>query len=356
MEGFLKTGKLSSGTVKDLKSSTQTDSKKSSLVPWIEKYRPKTIEEVAFQEEVVAVLKKSIDAADLPMHLLFYGPPGTGKTSTILAVARQLFGDLYKDRVLELNASDERGIQVVREKVKNFSQRTVSSVKADGSPLPSFKIVILDEADSMTGAAQAALRRTMERETKSTRFCLICNYVSRIIEPLTSRCSKFRFKPLSQNVLVERLNNICLKENVLCEGDVLETLIEASDGDLRRAITFLQSTAKLRSESSVTVNDINEVTGRVPNQWIESLIIKCQSGVYDNIQSYINLFSAEGFSVAQLLSQLHERVVFSDDFTVKQKNIICERIAVCDYRLTDGADEYLQLLDLSCVIMNSFSV
>jgi len=316
--------------------------------------RPKTIEEVAFQEEVVEVLRRAIAGADLP-NLLFYGPPGTGKTSTILAAARQLFGDLFKERVLELNASDERGIQVVREKVKNFSQRTVSSTKADGTPLPPFKIVILDEADSMTGVAQAALRRTMERETKSTRFCLICNYVSRIIEPLTSRCSKFRFKPLSQSILVDRLNSICLKENVLCEGDVLEALIEASGGDLRRAITFLQSTAKLRSESSVTVNDINEVTGRVPNYWIEGLLSKCHSGVYDDVQAFMNLFSAEGFSATQLLSQLHDRVVFSDDVTTKQKNIICEKIAVCDYRLTDGADEYLQLLDLSCVIMNSFS-
>jgi len=199
MDAFLKTGKVGGANKKEnVDPSTKkalNDEKRRALMPWVEKYRPKTIDEVAFQEEVVAVLRKSLQGADLP-NLLFYGPPGTGKTSTILAAARELFGDIYKERVLELNASDERGIQVIREKVKTFSQRTVSSVRPDGRTCPPFKIIVLDEADSMTGSAQAALRRTMEKETKSTRFCLICNYVSRIIEPLTSRCSKFRFKPL----------------------------------------------------------------------------------------------------------------------------------------------------------------
>ncbi|KAJ9588191.1 hypothetical protein L9F63_018455 [Diploptera punctata] len=207
MQAFLKTGKLSgshgtSSGSKEKAGSSGPSKKKPALTPWVEKFRPRTVNDVVEQNDVVETLP----------NLLFYGPPGTGKTSTILAAARQLFGDIYKERILELNASDERGIQVIREKVKNFAQFTASSVRPDGRPCPPFKIVILDEADSMTQAAQAALRRTMERETKTTRFCLVCNYVSRIIPPITSRCSKFRFKPLGNDLVRERLELICTEE------------------------------------------------------------------------------------------------------------------------------------------------
>jgi len=311
---------------------------------------------VAYQDEVVSVLKKSLEGADLP-NLLFYGPPGTGKTSTILAAARDLFGDMYKQRILELNASDERGIQVVRDKIKHFAQLTASGKRPDGRPCPPFKIVILDEADSMTRDAQSALRRTMEKEGKSTKFCLICNYVSRIIEPLTSRCAKFRFKPLSNDILVKRLNHISEQESVKVSEDALEALIETSEGDLRRAITTLQSAARLKSPDKPEVgkNDVCEVAGVVPEKWVNGIIDVCSKSSFPETQDFVDKMIAEGFSGSQLISQLHDKVVSSADLSDSQKSAICEALAVNDGRLLDGASEYLQVVDLCTVMMKQMS-
>ncbi|KAJ3506636.1 hypothetical protein NMY22_g17183 [Coprinellus aureogranulatus] len=246
------------------------------LQPWVEKYRPKTIDDVSAQEHTVAVLQKTLTSANLP-HMLFYGPPGTGKTSTILALARQLFGpDNFRNRVLELNASDERGISIVREKVKNFARQTprAQAVSSDGKtyPCPPYKIIILDEADSMTQDAQGALRRIMETYAKITRFCLICNYVTRIIEPLASRCSKFRFTPLDSGSAFSRLSYIAKEERIDVDEPVINTLISTSHGDLRRAITYLQSAARLSASSNppapIHAADIQEIAGVVPDSVI----------------------------------------------------------------------------------------
>jgi len=358
MDAFLKTGKLGAGGAEP---SGRSASKKSAQrpaapVPWVEKYRPRTVDDVAYQDEVVSVLKKSLEGADLP-NLLFYGPPGTGKTSTILAAARDLFGDMYKQRILELNASDERGIQVVRDKIKHFAQLTASGKRPDGRPCPPFKIVILDEADSMTRDAQSALRRTMEKEGKSTKFCLICNYVSRIIEPLTSRCAKFRFKPLSNDILVKRLNHISEQESVKVSEDALEALIETSEGDLRRAITTLQSAARLKSPDKPEVgkNDVCEVAGVVPEKWVNGIIDVCSKSSFPETQDFVDKMIAEGFSGSQLISQLHDKVVSSADLSDSQKSAICEALAVNDGRLLDGASEYLQVVDLCTVMMKQMS-
>lgn len=321
------------------------------VVPWVEKYRPKTVADVASQEEVVSVLQKTITTNEFP-HFLFYGPPGTGKTSTILAVAKQLFGhDAYRNRVLELNASDERGIQVVREKVKTFSMQAVSSVKPDGSPCPPFKIVILDEADSMTSAAQASLRRTMEKQSKTTRFCLICNYVTRIIEPITSRCSKFRFKPLSPAIIKQRLQRISEGENVSIKDQALDDLIDLSEGDMRKAITFLQSASRLKGESEITPEDIMEIAGSIPKRFMASLIKICYSGSYEKVENAVKEITLNGFSGSQFLNQIHDKLVTMSEINDNQKSIIMEKLAECDKCLCDGADEYLQIMALMTLVM-----
>merc|ERR550514_2657757 len=246
------------------------------MLPWVEKYRPKKVEEVAHQEEVTAALKSAVESSDhnLP-HLLFYGPPGTGKTSLILALAKDLFGPpeagLVKERVLEMNASDERGINSIREKVKKFAQTLVGNKTVPGYPCPPFKIIILDEADSMTSDAQACLRRVMENYSKVTRFVLICNYITRIIEPLASRCSKFRFQPVADAAHLKKLRDICAAEQVQPGPGALEELVAVSEGDLRRSITLLQSTSLLHA-GSASAATIREVAGAVPAPLVEALL------------------------------------------------------------------------------------
>ncbi|CAG5095062.1 Similar to RFC4: Replication factor C subunit 4 (Homo sapiens) [Cotesia congregata] len=353
MHAFLKTGKLGPGDIKKPTTSKSKEGKAGPAPPWVEKYRPRTVEDVVEQNEVVEVLRQSMSGGDFP-NLLFYGPPGTGKTSTILAAARQLFGNIYKDRILELNASDERGIQIIRDKVKSFSQLTASATRPDGTPCPPFKIIILDEADSMTDAAQSALRRTMEKESHSTRFCLICNYVSRIIGPLTSRCTKFRFKPLGQEKIIERLEHICKEENLVTDKYVLTKLVDASGGDLRKAITSLQSVTRLKGKDvEITVDDVVEVTGVVPDRWLNRLLEVSQGKDFSKVEDFVDEFLLEAYSTSQLIEQLNDRIIVSDDFSDKQKAVIGERLAQCAYRLLEGGSEYIQLINLCCVIMQA---
>ncbi|KAK2588501.1 hypothetical protein KPH14_001079 [Odynerus spinipes] len=355
MQAFLKTGKLEPADTKRPSTSRSKEERNESLTPWVEKYRPRTVEDVVEQAEVVEVLKQSMDGGDFP-NLLFYGPPGTGKTSTILAAARQLFGTMYKERILELNASDERGIQVVRSKIKSFAQLTAGNTRSDGQRCPPFKIIILDEADSMTNAAQAALRRTMEKESHSTRFCLICNYVSRIIEPLTSRCTKFRFKPLGEEKIVERLEYICEKENLKAGRPVLIKIVEASDGDLRRAITHLQSIARLKGKGvEITIDDAMEIIGIVPDKWLDNLMEVCKSKDYSKVEDFVEEFLLEAYATSQVIDQLSERVIYSNEFSDRQKSMIADKLGQCNYWLLEGGSEYIQLLDLCYIIIKAYS-
>jgi DNA polymerase III delta prime subunit len=343
--------------------------------------------------------------------MLFYGPPGTGKTSTILALAKELYGpELMKSRVLELNASDERGISIVRQKVKDFARQQLSVAptynvmteenKGEGKmvryrdkyPCPPFKIIVLDEADSMTQDAQSALRRTMETYSRMTRFCLVCNYVTRIIDPLASRCSKFRFKSLDQGNAVKRVGDIAKLENVRLDDEVAEELVRVADGDLRKAITFLQSAARLvgavqaqgggaakkgrkrqiidddddndddemdidtpttsSSMPSITLPIIAEIAGVIPpatlNNFSDSLFPTSASKSirFPEIAKIVENMIADGWSATQTVGQLYEQIMYDERVEDVKKVRLAGVFSETDKRLVDGGDEHLAVLDL----------
>lgn len=206
----------------------------------------------------------------------------------------------------------------------------------------------------MTHAAQAALRRTMEKESRTTRFCLVCNYVSRIIEPITSRCTKFRFKALNEDKIIERIRLICKEENVQLEEDAFLSIVEVSGGDMRRAITTLQSSYRLKGGSlKITKEDIMEISGVIPKHFLEEFITVCKSGNYSKLENYVQSMSYEAYSIGQMFDQLNEYIVVHPEITNKQKSIICDKLGECCFRLQNGGSEYLQVMDLGCVIINA---
>jgi len=332
------------------RSRKKTGIRQREYLPWIEKYRPRKIDDIAHQSHVVSTLKNSMQSANLT-HLLFYGPPGTGKTSTILALSRQLYGpNLMKTRVLELNASDERGIDVVRTKIKSFAQHTVNKgVKESGYPCPPYKIIILDEADSMTRDAQTALRRTMERYSNITRFCLICNYVSRIIAPVASRCSKFRFQLLAKESMLQKLEEIALSEQLVIGQEVLDEIITMSAGDMRKSITLMQSASLMKGQGeAISIGDVHTVAVRVPDDVISEQIVRaCLSTSFDAINDAAHRIVAEGYPVAMILPKMVQFVMENDTlFKNLAKAEIITEIAAADKKLVDGASEFLQILSV----------
>mmetsp|Transcript_3809 Transcript_3809/g.8250 ORF Transcript_3809/g.8250 Transcript_3809/m.8250 type:complete len:335 (-) Transcript_3809:37-1041(-) len=316
-------------------------------LPWVEKYRPKNVEEVSHQGEVVASLRSAIEKKNLP-HLIFYGPPGTGKTSTILACARQLFGAEYRNRVMELNASDERGISVVRNKIKSFAQVAVNSgaTSASGEKLPPYKLIVLDEADSMTSDAQSALRRTMETYSKVTRFCIICNYISRLIPPIASRCAKFRFKQLPREAMVDRLQYICDQEGVSgCDEAVVDELMRQSEGDMRRAIQMLQTAHRLYGDE-ISAQGILDISGALPKPRLAEAFDVCRKADFELMNSYVADLLADGFPVEQFISQLLDYMLTDDTgLSNLPKAKLAMHLAEADKSIIDGASDQLQLLN-----------
>jgi replication factor C subunit 2/4 len=311
-------------------------------VPWVEKYRPATIDEVAQQEEVCKALRKSLETGELP-NLLFYGPPGTGKTTVALALVKQHFGSTWRERVKELNASDERGIHAVREHVKTFAMLQVGGTIANSKA--KFRVVILDEADSMTHDAQAALRRIMEEFVGVTRFIIICNYVSKIIEPLHSRCSKFHFKPIDGEFQKKRIMHICNLESLKLVPSALDTLVLRSKGDMRFAVNMLQTAHSFYGE--ITEESLLEVMNAIPESFLRDLVQQAKElKTADEMKAKMRTFLLEGYSGLETLERVFEMVL--DDITIPDLKKAKYSLLFSDVeeRLTHGCGEELQLMYL----------
>jgi len=312
------------------------------VLPWTEKYRPRTLSDVVGQKEIVESLKSFVRERNMP-HLLFAGPAGIGKTTATLALAHDLFGEDFHGSILELNASDERGINVMRSadqqkekatSIKDFA-RTVALEKVP------FKIIFLDEADALTPDAQHALRRTMELYAGATRFILSCNYSSKIIEPIQSRCSVFRFKPLTNDDVTHMVAKIAKHEGLRVEDKAVEALIYISEGDMRKAINALQGSAM--HSKHITADIIYKTGSRARPAEIKEMIGLAMNGKFMESRKKLDeLMITYGMSGEDVLIQLY-REVLTLEVPEDRKVALIDRIGEYDFRMAEGANERIQL-------------
>jgi len=298
---------------------------------WVEKYRPTKLSEIVNQTEIIGSLQALIkDPTDMP-HLMFSGSAGVGKTTTALCIARQILGENYSDYTLELNASDERGIGMVREKVKKFSRF------AGMAEIP-FKIIILDEADEMTSDAQTALRRIIEDTAKYCRFILIANNISKIIDPIQSRCATFKFTSIPEEDMINHLENIAKKEKVKSDKKGLKAIYDYSEGDLRHAINLMQATASI---GEISEANVKSSAGLTKTSDVDDVLKMALSGkVLDAREKTIELIKVYGMSESDFLKYLNSAVFKTKH--AKLSNIL-EIIAKYDYRILVGANPEIQL-------------
>jgi len=300
---------------------------------WTEKYRPKDFSDIKGQKEIVKRVKAFVEQKNMP-HILFAGPAGVGKTSLSLVIARKLFGESWHNNFLELNASDERGIDVIRIKVKDFARtRAIGDVP--------FKIIYLDECDALTKEAQQALRRTMENYTQTCRFILSCNYSSKIIDPIQSRCAIFRFKPIDEHDLNILIDKIAKDENLKMDEKAKKALIEISEGDCRMLENILQSSASL--EKHITEELIySMVSVARPKEINEVLKLALETKFKESRDKLLDVMLNYGLSGLDIIKQIQKELINLDLDNKKKMDLIAE-CGEAEFRMTEGSDEYLQL-------------
>merc|ERR1719295_581743 len=306
---------------------------------WVEKYRPATLDKIISHRSLLNPIAQLVEDRKLP-HLLFYGPPGTGKTTTLLAAARQLNGKNWKSMTLELNASDDRGIDVVRNQIKVFA--STKQIFSNG-----FKMIMLDEADAMTSSAQFALRRVIEKYTKNTRFCLICNYVNKIIPALQSRCTKFRFAPLREDDIKGRLWDIAKTEGVNLTDDGMKSILRLSGGDMRRCLNIMQSAHT--AHNVVNEETVHECTGSPRDidikEILHFLLNKDFKAAFDGIR---NKMDERGLALNDVISGIYQLVIrMKIDSMVLCK--VLSQLADLEHRLTVATNEKIQLASLVAI-------
>ncbi len=303
---------------------------------WVEKYRPKTLDDVVGQDDVIRALKGFVEKRSMP-HLLFAGPAGTGKTTTALALANDLYKseELVAANYLELNASDERGIDTIRTKIKDFAKT------APFGEVP-FKIIHLDEADNLTADAQQALRRIMEMYSVTTRFIFACNYSSKIIEPIQSRCAVFRFGPIPEEAVKNRLIMIAEREGLKYTEDGISAIIYVAEGDLRKAINLLQTASAMAS--TVDSKVVYRVAGLAHPEEVRAMINSALKGKFLSAREALrNLMINYGMSAQDVIRQLNREIMASKSLSDKEKAMLMIFLSDVDFRVTEGAHGDVQL-------------